>query len=316
MEYKDYYKTLGVEKTASQAAIKKAYRRLAKKYHPDLHPGDAHRAEQFKNINEAYEVLGDAEKRSKYDQFGDGYSFQGGQNFDPSDFGFTGFSQGQQAGSYTYTTTGQAGGFSDFFDLIFGGRGFSKGGKSGFSAADLGDFSRSDRHRATRPQAPHYNGQLDLSLQEAFTGGEKSLSFTVEGQQKEGVVKWPAGIQDGQKIKIRGQRFGLEGTLYLKVRIHSEVEIQGLDLIQDLSLPPWTAYVGGQVAVQTLQGKIKVKVPKGASSGLKIRIPAQGYRDRQGKRGDLYLRVMIQNPASLPADLEALYRRLEKKDSL
>lgn len=319
MKYKDYYETLGVDRSASQEAIKKAYRKLAKKYHPDLHPDDRSNDEKFKEVNEAYEVLGDKEKRQKYDTFGSNYNFQAGQNFDPSDFGFSGFRNG--GGTYTYSTSGGSGDFSDFFDLIFGGgSGFGTGrqaGPSGFGGsagrkkspfADLGDLFHRGSGGKAPGQPPVYQSDLSLSLEEAFQGGSRSLTFNLQGQTKDILVKWPAGIKEGQKIKIRGDKQGLDGDLLLKVHIQTPYELEGLDITMDLEVLPWEAYFGGKKTIDTLHGKIKVKLPAKSRSGQKIRIPGKGYQDRKKNKGDFYLRIMIKNPDRLSPEMEKQYK--------
>lgn len=313
MKYKDYYETLGVDRSASQEAIKKAYRKLAKKYHPDLHPDDRSNDEKFKEVNEAYEVLGDKEKRQKYDTFGSNYNFQAGQNFDPSDFGFSGFRNG--GGTYTYSTSGGAGGFSDFFDLIFGGGqgagpgGFAgSGGRGSSPFGNLGDlFHQGGRTKAQR-RPPAYQSDLPLSLEEAFGGGSRTLAFTIQGVHKDILVKWPAGIKEGQKIKVNGEKQGLDGDLLLKVHIQTPYELAGLDIIMDLEVLPWEAYFGGKKTIDTLHGKLKVKLPAKSRSGQKIRIPGKGYQDRKKNKGDLYLRIMIKNPDRLSPEMEKQYK--------
>lgn len=340
MEYKDYYKTLGVEKSATDAQIKNAYRKLAKKYHPDLHPNDEKSAEKFKEINEAYQVLGDQEKRKKYDTFGSAYDFTGGQNFDPRDYGYSGFGNGKT--TYTYSTGG-AGDFSDFFNLIFG-QGFSQAAGKGRKTADYAKttfrdlFGQGNGQAAGQGQnpffgkgpsqgfggfqssgwpngqtsAPSYQSDLNISLREGYQGGERTIQYQIEGKPQEILVKWPAGIKDGQQIRIRGQKFGLRGDLYVRIHLISMEKLDGLDIIQELSLTPWEAYFGKKKQIQTLDGLVSVQVPGRSRTGRKIRLQGKGYRDRQGKRGDLYLKVAINNPPDLSPEEEDLYRKLEK----
>lgn len=344
MKYQDYYKTLGVKKSASDAEIKSAYRKLAKKYHPDLHPNDEKAQEKFKEINEAYEVLGDQEKRKKYDSFGSAYDFAGGQNFDPRDFGFSGFGNGDA--TYTYSTGG-AGDFSDFFHLIFdqgfgqeGGQasrvhfrgtgaapgkgsanpfsGFSSGfsGKGGFrdlfgQGQGFGGF-RSAGWPNEKKSAPAYQSDLNISLKEGYEGGQRTVQYQVEGKTKEILVKWPAGIKDGQKIRVRGDKFGLKGDLFVKIHLITMEKLDGLDIIRDLSLTPWEAYFGKKKQIPTLDGPVSIHVPGRSQSGRKIRLQGKGYRDREGKRGDLYLKIAINNPQKLTPQQEDLYRELEK----
>ena len=329
MQYQDYYKTLGVDKGASAAEIKKAYRKLAKKYHPDMHPNDTAAQEKFKEINEAYEVLGDADKRKKYDQFGTNMNFQGGQNFDPRDFGFGNFGNGQ--GTYTYQTNG-GGDFSDFFNMIFGGGarqgGHASGNFSGFS--DLGDllhgrsgatyrtsygptgYGAAANGAAARRAQDRYETTMDLPLREAYQGGEKTLQFQIGGQTKNITVRWPAGIQDGNRIRVKGEKFGLDGNLMVKIRLLSPDTIEGVDVVKTVTLLPWEAYFGTKKTVDTLDGRIQVNIPAHMATGKRMRVPGKGYRNRQGTRGDLYLEMAIQNPAVLTPEQEAIYKKLQQ----
>lgn len=305
MEYKDYYKILRVDKSASDSEIKQAYRKLAKKYHPDLNQGDEKASEKLKEINEAYEVLGDKEKRKKYDTFGSGYNFTGGQNFDPSAYGFDFSNFGN--GSYTYTTGGTEG-FSDFFNMIFGG--FGGGSKSsGKSKRDIfsGFTGRS------RKQRERYDTEISISLKEAYEGVEKTLALNVNGENKSLNVKVPKGILPGKKIRTKGEKIGLDGDIYIKVNvIDSENLIDGLDITKKINVYPWDAYFGHKVVVDTLEKKIKVNVPKGIKSGQRIKLSGKGFRDMKGNKGDLYLEIQIVNPENLNEEQEELYRKLKE----
>lgn len=296
MEYKDYYKLLGVDKKASDAEIKAAYRKLAKKYHPDLNKGDSEAEKKFKEINEAYEVLGDSEKRKKYDMFGSNYNFSSGQNFDPSQYGFGGF-------------TGSSGGgdFSDFFNLIFGaGQGF--GSKFSGGASDIfGGFSR-----ASRPQRTKYETEMSITLREAYSGCDKSLNLNLNGTNRVLPVKVPKGITNGKKLRVKGEKIGADNAdIYITIKImKSDLTLEGLDLIFDLKISPWDAYFGKSVMVETLDGKVKVKIPEKISSGKKIRIAKKGFVDMNGKTGDFLINVLIDNPKELSSEQEALYEKL------
>lgn len=289
MEYKDYYQILGVDKNASQDEIKKAYRRLAKKYHPDLNPNDKKAQEKFKEVNEAYEVLGDEEKRKQYDMFGSNFNFRGGEHFDPSQFGF---------GGYSYTGDGR--GFSDFFNLFFGG-------KSGFNINDL--FSK-----ARRPTRQKLESDLYLTIEEAYRGGRKEVSLNYRGQLKNLSVKIPRGILPGKKLRVKGEKWGVDGDILFKIHFKEDdrTRIDGLNIISKVDLLPWEAALGTRVIVKTLEGKIKVNIPKGIAAGKKVRIPKKGFRDMQDKVGDLYIEINIVNPPSLTKEEEELYKRLSE----
>lgn len=296
MEYKDYYKILEVDKNTSQDDIKKSYRRLAKKYHPDLHPDDKAAHEKFKEINEAYEVLGDEEKKKQYDMFGSSYNFSGGQNFDPSQYGFGG-------GSYTYTTGD--GGFSDFFNMFFGGE--SKG--SGFNINDLFGGGRS---RSSRTARQSYDAELDITIEEGYKGSIKDVSLNFGGETKNLSVKIPKGIFPGKKLKVKGEKWGIAGDILFKINFKEDgrYRLDGLNIISKVDVLPWEAALGTKAVVDTLDGKIKITIPKGITSGRKIRIPKKGYRDMKDKVGDLYIEINIVNPPSLTEEEEELYKKL------
>ena len=261
MEYKDYYKILGVDKGASQDEIKSAYRKLAKKYHPDLNPNDNKAQEKFKDINEAYEVLGDEKKRKKYDTFGSSYNFTNGQNFDPSHFGFENFGRG---GTYTYTTSGE--GFSEFFNMFFGGE--------DFGISDL--FGSRSRGSYYEPQRAKYESEINITIEEGFNGTVKPLSFRIGNKNKSLSVNVPKGILPGKKIKINGEKAGINGDIYIKVNFveNEKLKLEGLDLYKKIDIYPWDAALGTQLVIDTLLGKkVKVKIPANMQTGKKIRIP-------------------------------------------
>ncbi len=301
MEYKDYYQILEVDKKATKDEIKKSYRKLAKKYHPDLNKGDETSQEKFKDINEAYEVLGDDEKRKQYDMFGSQGGFRGGQNFNPQDFGFGGYQQ-----------AGDAGGFSDFFNMIFGGQGgFSGFGKSDGGSSVFSNFGRPNRQKARQ----QYSTEITITLKEAFEGTERKLRLGINGQNVDVPVKVPKGIQPGKKIKLRGEPHGFEGAdIFVKINLAmSDQTLDGLDITQELSLYPWEAWFGTKKTVDTLHGRLKVNVPKEVKNGQKIRLAGKGFRDMKGNTGDLYLRFVLDNPTHLTKEQEEAYRSLMEK---
>ncbi len=307
MEYKDYYKILGVDKKATQDEIKKAYRKLAKKYHPDLHPNDEKAQEKFKEINEAYEVLGDENKRKQYDAFGSSYNFTHGQNFDPSQFGFGNFGKGY---TYTYSTEGGEN-FSDFFKMFFGGKGFDLG--------DLFNGRKKARNpfQKTRAERPKYESEIYITVEEGYKGTTKQVTLRIGNENKNLSVKVPKGILPGKKIKISGEKAGIDGDVFFRVNILQEdrLKLEGLELYKSVDKYPWDAYFGTKVVVDTLLGRIKVSIPKNMEGGKKIRVPKGGYRDMDGNTGDLYIVVNIVNPPSLTAEEEELYRKLKQMTS-
>lgn len=304
MEYKDYYKILEVDKSATKDEIKRSFRKLAKKYHPDMNRGDAASQDKFKDINEAYEVLGDDEKRKKYDMIG-AQGYRGGQPFDPSDFGY---------GTYTYTGS-DAGGFSDFFNSIFGGGGFGgfgnaqEGGAAGSSV-----FSGFGRGAKRQPPRQQYTTEISLSLQDAFNGTQKNLLLNINGKNVDVPVKVPKGILPGKKIKMRGEPYGLDGDIYVKINIiDTRNTIDGLNITTKLELTPWEAWFGTKKTVDTLHGKLKVNIPKKAQTGQRVRLPNKGFRDMKENLGDLYLEFVINNPDTLTKEQEEVYRTLNKE---
>lgn len=300
MEYKDYYKILGVDKSSSQDEIKKAYRKLAKKYHPDLHPNDDKAQEKFKEINEAYEVLGDADRKKKYDTFGSGYNFTGGQDFDPSQYGFGN-------GSYTYTTSGD---FSDFFNMFFGGSQKTSSRMGGF---DLGNLFGGGR-KSTGRQTPSYESELNITLEEGYNGVIKNVNLNISGENKSLSVNVPKGILPGKKLKVKGEKWGIKGNILFKINLveDGKNKLDGLDIITRLDLYPWQAALGDKVVVSTLDGKIKVDIPKSISSGKKIRVPKKGYKDMKGNQGDLYIEMNIVIPQNLTEEEIKLYEKLKQ----
>lgn len=308
MQYKDYYEILGVDKNASQSDIKRAYRKLAKKYHPDANPGDKKAEEKFKEINEAYEVLSDEEKRKKYDQFGQAFQFENGADFDPSQFGFGNF-------RYTYHTGSND--FSDFFNLFFGEKGFDIGDILGRARAWGSDGFSGFRSAAAKGQ--DVQTEMEISLKEGYEGISRNISLQIGGERKTIAVKIPPGISPGKKIKIAGQgmpgtRGGKNGDLYIKIRFQpdSRFELDGADLITTLDLAPWDAALGTEALVETLAGKIKVKIPAGIQTDKKIKVAGKGYKDLKGKHGDLYIRVRIVNPPVLTEKEKELYEKLRE----
>lgn len=291
MEYKDYYKVLGLDKSSTEDEIKKQYRKLAKQYHPDLNPDNHEAQEKFKEISEAYEVLGDKDKKQKYDTFGSNYNFQGGHNFDPSQYGFS------------YTSAG-GNDFSDFFNSFFG----SNGG--GFNMNDL--FGGGSSRRATRPRSK-YDTELSLRVEEAYNGGEKQVSLNVAGQRKTLSIKIPKGIFPGKKLKVKGEKWGIDGDILFKIKIEDkDYEMDGLNLTKKVDILPWEAALGAKIVIKTLDGSIKITIPEGIIGGKKIRLSNKGFKDMEGKTGDMLLEINIVNPPELSKEEKKLYQKLKK----
>ncbi len=320
--FRDYYEVLGVNRDATEKEIKTAYRKMARKWHPDLHTAkDKEVAEEkIKQINEAYEVLSDKEKRAKYDQLG--ANWQDGQDFRPPP-DMDGFR------FYTGTDAGAAGGFSDFFEMLFGGAGASFG--QGRRATRRGPVRGSD-----------IESELELTLEEAYRGGEKTLQIStrevcpacggvgVEGNSfcprcggtgdttgiKTLSVKIPPGVGSGRRIRLKGQggeglNGGARGDLYLKIRLlpHPVFKVQGEDLETEVTLRPEQAVLGDRVTVPTMDGPVVMKVPAGIRAGKRMRLKGKGLPHQKG-RGDEYVVISIDIPEHLTAEEEQLYRQL------
>jgi curved DNA-binding protein len=331
VQYKDYYKVLGVEHGASAAEIKKAYRKLAAKHHPDRNQGNKSAEERFKEINEAYEVLGDAEKRQRYDRLGSA-GFQSGQSINPDDlYNMFGGAFGRPGkGSARYETFspgrggggGQRGSFSDFFETLFGGM----GGQGG-DPFDMGGAGDALRGMGT---GPAHGGAIDhnvvttitISLEEAYRGTTRRMGFVrtdARGQsaQQDYEIKIPPGIRPGQKIRLKGQGVatrGHSGDILIGIAIapHPRFRLEGENLLCDLPLAPWEAALGCQVAVPTLTGQVEVRVPAGIQAGKKLRVREHGWPKRDGAKGDLYFQVVIRNPEELTRQERDLYEQLAR----
>jgi curved DNA-binding protein len=313
VEFKDYYKILGVGRSASQDDISKAFKKLARKHHPDLNPGDASAEAKFKEAGEAYEVLKDPEKRKLYDQLGP--NWQQGQNFQPPP-GFENmrFRQGGPGGGFGGGGFG-GGGFSDFFETLFGGGGGFGGGGFG------GGFQQRPRRGQDAEVA------YEIGLEDAYKGGPQSVTLQeqVAGpggfptmQSRTLKVNIPPGVKDGQKIRLAGQGGsggpgGEAGDLYLniKVRPHPQFKVKEDNVVYDLALTPWEAALGATVRVPTLDGAVEMKIPPGVGSGAKLRVRGKGL-GTAGKRGDQMVRIMIQTPKTLTDEERRLFEELAK----
>jgi len=290
VKYQDYYQILDVPRDAEKSDIKKAYRKLARRYHPDVN-SEADAEEKFKEINEAYEVLKDPDKRQAYDRFG--ADWKHGQQFDGGGFQDGGF----QGGSYS--SEGFSGGdFSDFFESIFRGD-FQQGGGSPFQQGQQRQRRGADLQL-----------KLDITLEEAFNGGSKTIQFAKtpgSAEMKKLKITIPKGVSQGQKIRLAKQgqaapHAGEPGDLYLEMNIlpHRLFRLDGRDVILRLPLTPWEAAAGASLKVPTLSGSVELKIKSGMQSGQKMRLKGKGLAGPPA--GDQFVEVMIQTP---PADSEA-----------
>jgi curved DNA-binding protein len=319
MEFKDYYKTLGVAKTATEKEVKQAFRKLARKLHPDVNPGDKTAEARFKEINEAYEVLGDPDKRKKYDELGANWRMyeQAGAQPGAGPFG-GGFNVGGSGGRGGYRTMtqeemedlfGDSNPFSDFFTTYFGG-GMGGGGVRGGGG--------SVRQRPGRD----IENEIELSLEDAYNGTTQRLALTQDGHRRTVDVRIPAGVVTGSRVRISGEGEqgiggGQAGHLYLRVRLksHSTFELKDRDLHVRVPIAVTTAVLGGEADVQTLSGKpARLRIPALTQNGQVFRLkgygmPAVGKPD---EKGDLYARVEVQLPAQLSAEEREHYEALRR----
>jgi curved DNA-binding protein len=308
MEYKDYYKILGVERNAKKDAIKRAYRKLALKTHPDRNPGDAKAEERFKEINEAYQVLSDPEKKARYDQLGESYSQwqQGGApagGFNWEDW-------------YTPSPSGNVhvGGledilgadFSEFFRSIFGG------------SPDMGvpTSGRGSTQRNRRAVAPSYQEEVTISLPEAYQGTTRRIE--VDGRRLE--VKIPPGAKTGTKVRVANTiptgTGGQKGDLYLVIKVAEDprFEVKGSDLHTEVTIDLYTAVLGGEVTVQTLSGNVVLTIPAGIQPGQSIRLAGRGIPrlNSPNNKGDLYAHIKVKIPHELTSRQKELFQELKR----
>ncbi|MCR5813645.1 MAG: J domain-containing protein [Desulfovibrio sp.] len=309
--YKDYYKLLGVERNASDQDIAHAFKKQARKYHPDLNPNNKQAEERFKEVNEAYEVLKDPEKRRLYDQLGS--NWKQGQAFGEPGFEGTHF---------TFNGRNFDGsGFSDFFESLFGGHsaggfgqsGFGSGGRS-FGPDPFGGFSSKPR------RGRDIESELALTLEEVVRGGLRQVTIATPNGPKSLEVKLPPGIAEGKKLRLAGQGDsvlgGSSGDLFLQIRYkpHERFRVQGKDLICDLPLTPWEAVLGTRADVATLDGNVELSIPAGTSSGRKFRLRGKGLGS-PNDRGDILVQIMVKVPSSVSGEEKRLWEELARQSS-
>jgi curved DNA-binding protein len=341
VQYKDYYEILGVPRSAGGDDIKKAFRKLAREYHPDVAKNKKQAEEKFKEINEAYEVLGDSAKRKKYDELGANWS--SGAEFRPPPGwgssgrggGFPGRGQRGEEDEFQFGGTG----FSDFFEQLFGGRarsggGFGRGG--GYEEEDLAERGRD------------IEGDILVTLEEAMRGSVRAVSVrhavTCEhcggtGQRARHVcnvcggtgqvaktdtyqVKIPAGVTQGQRLRIAGRgeagvAGGAAGDLYLRVRFakHPDFEVEDHNLVCEAELAPWEAVLGTSISVPTLDGRVNIKIPPGTQNGQKLRVRGRGLPEHGGAGGDLIVQMRLEVPKRVNESERKLWEQLARESS-
>ena len=331
MEFKDYYQTLGVSKSSTEKEIKQAFRKLARKFHPDVNPGDKSAESRFKEINEAYEVLGDAEKRRKYDELGANWRMyeqaqQQGQPF-PGGSPFGSGAPGQ-GGAWTINMGGGSGGyrtmsaeemqelfgnedpFSDFFRTFFGGGGGARETGRG-------------RGRSRTQKGQDIEHEVELTLEEAYHGATRRMSIKEGGHARSVDVRIPVGVKEGSRVRAAGEgasgsNGGAAGDLYLRVRVrpHPVFERRGDDLHTHVAVPVTTAVLGGEAQVPTVSGSVRLKIPEGTQNAQVFRLKGHGM-PKIGKpddRGDMYATVDVQLPRTLSKDQRQHYEALAKME--
>jgi curved DNA-binding protein len=341
VQYKDYYETLGVPRTASDVEIKKAFRKLAREYHPDVARNKKQAEEKFKEINEAYEVLGDAAKRKKYDELGP--NWRAGADFRPPP-GWEAFGggrphtgRGPRGEEYEFHFGGT--GFSDFFEQLFGSMGPGRGGPAGGRGAFFNEEDMVERGR-------DIEGDIMVTLEEAMQGSVRSVSVRRgvpcehcggTGQRARHVcnvcggtgqvaksenyqVKIPAGVTEGQRLRVAGRGEagsggGAAGDLYLRVRLakHPEFEVADHNLMYEAELAPWEAVLGAEISVPTLNGKVNIRIPPGTQSGQKLRVRGRGLPHRGGGSGDLIVEARVEVPEKVSDSERKLWEQLARE---
>jgi len=296
MAYTDYYEVLGLKKGATEAEIKKAYRKLAVKYHPDKNPGNKAAEDKFKEINEAYAVLSDPQKRAQYDQFGSS-GFH--QRYSQEDI-FRGFDVGDLFKDMGFGT-------DDIFSRIFGGGGGFRQGGFGFSGG--------------RRKGEDFTMEVPITFRESYDGGEKRVAFMRDGKREELAVKIPAGVEDGARLRVAGKGGfgsggGPAGDLYLIVKVGSDPLFtrEGDDIVVERRIRFSDALLGTSLDVPTLEGTKRIRVPAGIQPGTKIRLKGLGFpRMGTSKKGDLFVRIGVTVPESLTPEQKALVEQLRAK---
>jgi curved DNA-binding protein len=325
MDFKDYYSTLGIAKTATDKEIKQAYRKLARKHHPDVNPGDKAAESRFKEINEAYEVLGDPAKRKKYDELGANWrayeqAGAGSPGFDPSQFGGRNvdFGGGPQGGGFRTMTEdemremfGDEHPFSDFFQTFFGGAAAGGGARRGRSARSRGQRAGRDVEQ-----------EIELGLEDAFQGTTRRLSIKHDGHARTVDVRIPAGVIDGSRVRVAGEgEIGTggaqSGDLYLRIRLaaHPRFERKGRDLHTRVAVPLTTAVLGGEAEVPLFSGKsLRLKIPAMTQNGQVFRLRGHGMpvAGKPDEHGDLYATVDVQLPRTLTPEQRKHFEELQR----
>ena len=316
-EFKDYYRILGVPAKATEEEIKKAFRTLARKYHPDVAKDKKTAEEKFKEINEANEVLSHPESRRKYDQLGTNWKTGGESRPPPGRTG--GQSAGRGSGGDDYDFQFEGTGFSDFFEQFFGGGAGRSRGPSPFDHKGMDDAE--EPQQTLRGQ--DMRGDILITLDEVLKGAMRAISVrrtnarTGQEETETYQVRIPSGVQAGQSIRVPGKGGnglggGSAGDIFLRVRYaqNPDWQARGSDLVGHLELAPWEAVLGTTVSVNTLESRVSLKVPAGTLQGHQLRVRGKGLPAGAGKRGDLYVGVSIQVPPRISKEEERLWKQM------
>lgn len=311
VQYKDYYEILGVPRGASDDQIKKSFRKLARQYHPDVAKDKKRAEDKFKEINEAYEVLGDPAKRKRYDELG--ANWKSGAEFRPPP-GWEGFQgrpfrgqgrAGQEPGGFEFHFGGT--GFSDFFEQFFGSMGSRRGGFSSFNNFQEQEVAERGRD---------VEGDLLVTLEEAARGSIRTVSVRHNSRTESYQVKIPPGVTEGQRLRVAGRGEhgsggAQSGDLYLRVRLakHPDFDADGHNLVHEAEIAPWEAVLGAEISVPTLDGPVHIKIPPGTQSGQKLRVRNRGLAGK----GDLFVVIKIVVPTKVTDTDKKLWEQLQKE---
>ncbi|MCD9853547.1 DnaJ domain-containing protein [Epilithonimonas sp. JDS] len=301
MAFIDYYKTLEISKTASADEIKKAYRKLARKYHPDMNPNDKEAEKKFKELNEANEVLSNAENRAKYDKYGENWKH--GEEYERAQQQQRQQYQGNPGGRFSGADFGEGEDFSDFFQSMFGGNG--------------GGFGRSSRGSASgKFKGQDVSAELNLNLRDAAKTHQQT--FDINGKKVR--ITIPAGVYDGQQIKLKGHgnpgmNGGPNGDLYITFNISEDKDFKrdGDNLRTSVDIDLYTAILGGDANIETLDGSVKLKVKPETQNGTTVRLKGKGFPvyKKEGEHGDLYVTYNVKIPTNLTDKQKELFQQLQ-----
>ncbi|MBF2014535.1 MAG: J domain-containing protein [Rivularia sp. T60_A2020_040] len=307
--FRDYYEILGVSKNATNEEIKKSYRRLARQFHPDLNPGDKNAEEKFKDINEAYEVLGDPSKRAQYDQFSVFWKQNGFAGSKPRKASNQANGRTQDVNPAKYDN------FDTFIDQVFGVKNKAANTSSSYTDSTTTDPFRNQRTKVaytpnSRPTRRDIEARLTLPLEKAYQGGLERIRLE-DGRSLE--VNMPPGMVTGQTIRLRNQGIS-GGDLYLKITVqpHHIFKLESTDIHCQVPITPCEAVLGGQVEAPTLDGLVKMTIPPGVRSGQRLRLEGKGYPDEKGKRGNQLVEIQIITPKNITPQERELYEKLRE----